>query len=294
MLQLENIAKSYAGNVALRDVTLRIGKGEIHGFIGPNGAGKTTTMRIIMGLVDSDSGSARWSGRPLDASLRRTFGYMPEERGLYQRQRVVDQLVYSAELHGHGRSSAVNSIDSLADSLDFRHLLNRTLGALSLGNQQKVQLATALLGEPPLLVLDEPFSGLDPSMVDRLVQLLRNRAAGGAAILFSSHQLSLVESACDAVTVVARGSILASGPVMSLTTPDPTRCYVQVLNKSAVLRSGVQILQTMPNGALLLDGPADQLAVLVSDLAKTGDLLDYERFGVALEQRFSQLIDEVQ
>lgn len=292
MLELEDINKTYAGNVALCNVSLRIEPGEIHGFIGPNGAGKTTSMRIIMGLADPDSGRASWGGRPLNPGLRRTFGYMPEERGLYQRQRVLDQLVYFAQLRGFAKSSILNGINTLADRLDFRGLLSRTLGSLSLGNQQKVQLALALLGEPPVLVLDEPFSGLDPSMVDRLVQLLRERAEQGTAILFSSHQLSLVEGACDAVTVLARGRVAASGPVASLTTPDPTRCYVQVLHRNEVLRPGLEVLQTMPNGALLLDGPASLVAELVSDLAMQGHLLGYERFGVSLEQRFAEIVEE--
>lgn len=294
MLLLEDIKKTYGPTVALHDLDLRINAGEIHGLIGPNGAGKTTTMRIIMGLVDPDYGTATWKGAGLDADLRRSFGYMPEERGLYQRQPVRDQLVYFARLYGLSRASAIRDIESLAESLDFRQLLSRTLGSLSLGNQQKIQLASALLGEPPLLVLDEPFSGLDPSMVERLVALLRLRAGHGTAILFSSHQLSLVEGICDEVSVVAQGSVVAAGPVASLTTPDPTHCYVQVLSGSDLMGSAVRVIQTLPNGALLLEGPEDRLAELVGDLAKSGRLLGYERFGVSLEQRFSVLMEEMQ
>jgi ABC-2 type transport system ATP-binding protein len=168
------------------------------GFVGPNGAGKTTAMRIILGVLGADRGEVRWRERPVDAGVRRRFGYMPEERGLYPKMRVRAQLTYLASLHG---------------------VAEDRVEALSLGNQQRVQLAAALVHEPELLVLDEPFSGLDPVGVDVLSGVLAEYAATGVPVVFSSHQLELVERLCEAVAIIKDGRLVASGPVEDLRGP---------------------------------------------------------------------------
>src|SRR6185436_15703812 len=169
------------------------------GFVGPNGAGKTTTMRIILGVLTADGGEVRWRGSPVDAGTRRRFGYMPEERGLYPKMRVRTQLVYLASLHGVADPEAAAS-----------RWIER------LGLQQRVQLAAALVHEPELLVLDEPFSGLDPVGVDVLSGVLREYAATGVPVVFSSHQLELVERLCEAVAIIKDGRLVASGTVEAL------------------------------------------------------------------------------
>src|SRR4051794_19955610 len=168
------------------------------GFVGPNGAGKTTAMRIVLGVLEPDSGEVRWRGRPVTAAARARVGYMPEERGLYPKMRVADQLVDFARLHGLGLPGARAAAATWLERLGLEQVARRRTETLSLGNQQRAQLAAALVHDPELLVLDEPFSGLDPVGVDVLSEVLRERARAGVPVVFSSHQLELVERLCDA------------------------------------------------------------------------------------------------
>jgi ABC-2 type transport system ATP-binding protein len=187
------------------------------GFVGPNGAGKTTAMRIILGVLGADRGEVRWRERPVDAGVRRRFGYMPEERGLYPKMRVRAQLTYLASLHGVAAPEV--AADRWIDRLGLGDRAEDRVEALSLGNQQRVQLAAALVHEPELLVLDEPFSGLDPVGVDVLSGVLAEYAATGVPVVFSSHQLELVERLCEAVAIIKDGRLVASGPVEELRGP---------------------------------------------------------------------------
>ena len=189
----------------------------MYGFVGPNGAGKTTTMRIIMGVLAPDSGEVRWNGEPLQMRMRSRFGYMPEERGLYPKMRVKKQLSYLAALHGVQDPDA--SADRWIDRLGLTERAGDRVEELSLGNQQRVQLAAALVHEPELLVLDEPFSGLDPVGVDVLSGVLLDYARTGVPVVFSSHQLDLVERLCEAVAIIKDGRLVASGTVEELRGP---------------------------------------------------------------------------
>ena len=184
------------------------------GFVGPNGAGKTTTMRIILGVLSADRGEVRWHGAAVDAAGRRRFGYMPEERGLYPKMRVGPQLTYLAALHGVDAPEA--AADRWIERLGLSDRAGDRVEQLSLGNQQRVQLAAALVHEPDLLVLDEPFSGLDPVGVDVLSGVLAEYAATGVPVVFSSHQLELVERLCEAVAIIKDGRLVASGTVEEL------------------------------------------------------------------------------
>jgi ABC-2 type transport system ATP-binding protein len=186
------------------------------GFVGPNGAGKTTAMRIVLGVLQPDAGRVRWNGAPVDAPTRARFGYMPEERGLYPKMRVRDQLVYFARLHGVAASDAAAAADRWIDRLGLAERAGDRVEALSLGNQQRVQLGVALVHDPEVLVLDEPFSGLDPVGVDVMSGVLRERADAGVPVVFSSHQLELVERLCEDVAIVNRGRLVASGAVDEL------------------------------------------------------------------------------
>jgi ABC-2 type transport system ATP-binding protein len=186
------------------------------GFVGPNGAGKATTMRIVLGVLEADAGTVRWRGREIDAATRARFGYMPEERGLYPKMRVRDQLAYFARLHGVGGSAATAAADRLIERLGLEARAGDRVETLSLGNQQRVQLGVALVHEPEVLVLDEPFSGLDPVGVDVLSGVLQERARAGVPVVFSSHQLELVERLCEAVAIVNHGRVVATGAVDEL------------------------------------------------------------------------------
>jgi len=206
------LTRRYGDRVALDDVSFSVAPGQMFGFVGPNGAGKTTTMRIIMGVLAPDSGEVRFNGAAPD---RHRFGYMPEERGLYPKMRVRRQLAYFASLHGRDPANA----DKWIERLGLSERAGDRVEELSLGNQQRVQLAAALVHEPELLVLDEPFSGLDPVGVDVLSGVLADYAATGVPVVFSSHQLELVERLCEAVAIISDGRLVASGTVDELRGP---------------------------------------------------------------------------
>ncbi len=223
MLEISELRKRFAGGpdspegkLALDGISFAVRPGEMFGFVGANGAGKTTTMRIVMGVLQADSGSVTWQGRPLTYLDRQKFGYMPEERGLYQKMRAAEQIEYFGRLHGLSQSAAKQASDDLLQRLGLTERRNDTVESLSLGNQQRVQLAVALVHEPEVLILDEPFSGLDPIAVDTLATALQERCRGGVPVIFSSHQLELVERLCDAVGIVSAGRMVASGTVDEL------------------------------------------------------------------------------
>jgi ABC-2 type transport system ATP-binding protein len=219
VLELIDLRRRFGDVVALDGVSFDVPEGRIVGFVGRNGAGKTTAMRIALGVLQADEGDVRWRGGPVDTATRRRFGYMPEERGLYPKMRVVEQLVYLARLRGTSKVLARERGEALLATLDVVGDPNARLESLSLGNQQRVQLAAALVHQPELLVLDEPFSGLDPVGVDVLSAVLRREAREeGAAVVFSSHQLDLVERLCDEVVLIDHGRIAARGTIEELRT----------------------------------------------------------------------------
>ncbi len=211
MLQLESITKSYGGRRVLDDVSFEIAPGRLTGFVGGNGAGKTTTMRIALGVLAKDAGTVLLEGREVTTADRRRFGYMPEERGLYPKMKVGEHIAYLARLHGFSKPDATAKAEALLDRLGLSERLNDLVETLSLGNQQRAQIAAALVHDPEVLILDEPFSGLDPLAVDVVAAVLQERAAAGAAVLFSSHQLDVVERLCDDLVIIAGGRIGAAG-----------------------------------------------------------------------------------
>ncbi len=211
MLQLDGIHRSFGDRLVLDDVGFSVERGKLTGFVGGNGAGKTTTMRIILGVLTRDSGTITFDGAPLGDHQRRAFGYMPEERGLYPKMHVLDQITYLARLHGFDRRSAAQRARELLEKLGLGERLDSPVDDLSLGNQQRAQIAAALVHDPEVLILDEPFSGLDPMAVDVVLGVLQEYASRGVPVLFSSHQLDVVERLCDDVVVIAGGKIRASG-----------------------------------------------------------------------------------
>ena len=228
MLALSNLSKRFGSLQALDRLSLSLEAGEIVGFVGANGAGKSTTMRIIMGVLAADHGTVTWKGSPVDAATRRAIGYMPEERGLYPRMKVAEQLVYLARLHGLSASAAKAAADRWTERLGLEGRRGDEVQSLSLGNQQRVQLAAALVSDPELLILDEPFSGLDPVAVDVMSQVLLERAAAGVPTLFSSHQLDVVERLCDRVVIIRSGRLVADGTIPELQATETPRWRVVV------------------------------------------------------------------
>jgi ABC-2 type transport system ATP-binding protein len=228
VLELDGLVRRFGDTTALDGLSFTVQRGEVFGFLGPNGAGKSTAMRAIMQLTALDAGQVRWDGATYDLGTCRRFGYMPEERGLYPTMKVLEHLVYLARLHGLPADRARRVCAGWLERLGLAERAGDKVEALSLGNQQRVQLAAALVHEPPLLVLDEPFSGLDPVGVDELAAVLRERAAAGTAVVFSSHQLDLVEELCESVAIVHRGRLVAEGAVRELGRAGARRVAVAV------------------------------------------------------------------
>ena len=225
MLELKGLSRRYGNLVALDDLSFTVAEGQMFGFVGPNGAGKTTAMRIVLGVLEPDAGEVHWRGQPMTDEMRKHVGYMPEERGLYPKMRVRDQLQYFARLHGLSHAEAHDSAAYWIERLGVAERAGDRVEQLSLGNQQRVQLAAALVHGPELLVLDEPFSGLDPVGVDMLAAVLAERAAEGVPVVFSSHQLDLVERLCEAVAIINRGRLVATGKVADLRAAGSSRQY---------------------------------------------------------------------
>jgi ABC-2 type transport system ATP-binding protein len=211
VLDVIHLTRTFGQLTAVDDVTFTVPAGQMIGFVGGNGAGKTTTMRMIMGLLAPDSGQVNLNGRPITRSDRSRFGYMPEERGLYAKQPILSQLIYLAELKGMTRDSAAAEASGLMARFGLGDRLKDKLEKLSLGNQQRVQIAAAVMADPIGLILDEPFSGLDPKAVDEMAGLLAERASRGVPVLFSSHQLDLIDRLCDGLVILANGRVVAAG-----------------------------------------------------------------------------------
>ncbi|ATE52337.1 MULTISPECIES: ABC transporter ATP-binding protein [Actinosynnema] len=293
LLEVDRVSKRYGDVVALREMTFEVRAGELFGFVGSNGAGKTTTMRIALGVLEADSGQVRWNGAPIDLRTRRSIGYMPEERGLYPKMRVLEQLVYLAELHGLAPGEALRSAELWVDRLGLRERRRDEVQKLSLGNQQRVQLAAALVHRPEVLVLDEPFSGLDPVAVDVMSQVLREQAAAGVPVVFSSHQLDLVERLCDRVGIVRGGAMVACGTVDELRAGGVERLVVEAPGAPPGWADAVPgVLSARHEGArtvVELAPGADDQAVLGAALA-TGPVREFSRRRPSLTELFRSVV----
>jgi ABC-2 type transport system ATP-binding protein len=223
VLEVVDLGKRYGEVVALDGCSFHAGPGRIVGLLGPNGAGKTTVMRSIFGLVRPDSGEVRWNGHRVGPADWPRFGYLPEERGLYPRMRVHEQLTHFARLGGVSRADARAAADAWLARVQLADRADSRVDQLSHGNKQRLQLAVALVNDPALLVLDEPFNGLDPLGVASFGTILRDLAARGVAVLFSSHQLDLVEDLCEDVVTLNHGRVVLAGSLHSLRAQSPQR-----------------------------------------------------------------------
>ena len=228
VLELRGLSRRYGSIIALDKLSFTVPAGQVVGFLGPNGSGKTTAMRAVFGLIALDEGRVTWKGATVGPDERRRFGYMPEERGLYPGMMVGEQVEYLARLHGVSRDRAERAARDWLGQVGVVDRWDSKVEALSLGNQQRVQLAAALVHDPEVLILDEPLSGLDPAGIDAIGAILVQQAAEGRAVLFSSHQLDLVEHLCESVAIIDHGHLVAAGPVDELETAGPPRLVVRV------------------------------------------------------------------
>jgi ABC-2 type transport system ATP-binding protein len=278
VLEFDGATKRFGTTAALDACSFCARPGRLTGFLGPNGAGKTTAMRAVFGLVDLDAGRVHWNGAQITLAVRARFGYMPEERGLYPRMRVRDQLVYLGRLCGASDRDVGRSVDGWLERLGLADRANDRLDALSHGNQQRVQLVAALVNQPDLLVLDEPFSGLDPIALAAMSELLAEAAAAGAAVLFSSHQLDLVEDLCEDVVIVDHGHVVLAGELDELRAAVPQR-FVDIRYSGPApdwsALTFAQVVEARAGEARLCVDRDTDLTAVVDALHRIGDITSF-------------------
>ena len=262
-LSLHDIHKSFGEKHVLKGVSFRAESGKAFGLLGRNGAGKTTSIRILMGVFPANSGEVLVDGAPIDHN-KIGIGYLPEERGLYPKKKIIDQLIYFAELKGMRRADAVKSIDKWLDRLEMTEYRNKRLDTLSKGNQQKIQLITALAHDPDIVILDEPFSGLDPVNAMMLKDVVKEEIARGKIVLFSSHQMSYIEEFCDSIAIIHAGTVALHGDLHDIKREYPRDRLVvrsEQVERIAAENPGCTVME---NGELLvrLASPAEKSAVM--------------------------------
>ena len=293
MLEFVAAHKRFGDLAALDGCTFTARPGRLTGFLGPNGAGKTTAMRTVFGLVELDSGAVKWRGAPVKPAERTRFGYMPEERGLYPRMRVRDQLVYLARLCGQTTVDAGRTVDSWLERLGVADRADNRLDVLSHGNQQRVQLIAALVNEPELLVLDEPFSGLDPLGINAMVELLAEVAAGGVTVLFSSHQLDLVEGLCEDVVIIDHGRIVMAGELDALRAAVPYR-FVDIRYRGAAPQWShlprVELIEATHRRLRLRIARGTDLGAVMAAAGGSGDIDSFSYEPPTLTELFRQAV----
>jgi len=294
VLEVRRLTKRYGDVVALDGASFGVAPGRIVGFLGPNGAGKTTTMRAIFGLVGPDDGEVLWRGRSVGPAERARFGYMPEERGLYPKMKVGDQLTYFAELSGLRGTEAKAAAGDWLRRLGLADRGDARLEELSHGNQQRVQLAAALVHDPELVVLDEPFSGLDPLGVESLAEMLVQTAATGVAVLFSSHQLDLVEDVCEDVVIIDHGRVVLAGVVEELKTASDQRSIEITVDGHPwvpVLPTGVVTSKQDGRVRVLVDESVD-LGAILADARRVGQVTAFRFEPPSLTDLFHASVTE--
>jgi ABC-2 type transport system ATP-binding protein len=295
-LEINGLRKRFGEVQALDGVQLAVAPGEVFGFLGSNGAGKTTTMRIVLGLLAADEGTVTWQGRPASTWPRRTWGYMPEERGLYPRMGVLEQLVFYASLYGVGRADARREAIDWLRRFRIADYWDRMADTLSKGNQQKVQFIATILHDPDVLLMDEPFTGLDPVNVAMLKAAFLEMRDRGKTLVFSTHQLEMAEELCETVAIIDHGRIVTEGPTREVkrstghqvvrvaTAADGDGTWLTSLPHVTVTRPGEDYTE------LRLDTGADPQAVLRAAFATGHDVLRFEVADPSLEDVFVERV----
>ena len=288
MLSVDHVLKEFGSVRAVRDVAFTIPDGSTFGLLGPNGAGKTTTMRMILGILTPDGGSIAWNGRPITSRSRRRFGYLPEERGIYGKMKVREQIVYFGKLHGMSEPDVTKRADEWIERLGVGQYADRPCSELSKGNQQKVQVACAAVHSPELLVLDEPFSGLDPVNADILLNVLNDMKKAGTTLVLSSHQMWQLEELCNEFCIIADGQNRASGTLAQLRSQWPTR-VVHVEPNTDEVKRVIASVNGGSNGSV----PADtDFAALLKSLVAVAPITSFEAVEPSLHEIYLRAIGE--
>ena len=287
LLELKNINKSFGEKEVLKGVSFACESGKAFGLLGRNGAGKTTAIRILMGVFPANGGEILLDGNPIDYN-KIGLGYLPEERGLYPKKTVIDQLVYFAELKGMKHNDAVKSVDFWLERLDVCEYRNKKLNTLSKGNQQKIQLITALAHNPEIIILDEPFSGLDPVNAMLLKEVVKEQIAQDKIVLFSSHQMSYIEEFCDTVAILNAGKVVLSGDLYEIKRNYVRNCLVVRTEKSGQIIADFKndcIVQEDGSLLLRLASPDDKQTIMET-LVKNYDIDEVKVFEPSLNDIF--------
>ncbi len=264
VLELKNIEKSFGEKKVLTGVSFKAEGGKAFGLLGRNGAGKTTSIRILMDVFPANSGEVLIDGQPIDYN-KIGIGYLPEERGLYPKKIIIDQLTYFAELKGMSRKEAVKSVDYWLERLGMTEYRNKKLETLSKGNQQKIQLITALAHDPDIVILDEPFSGLDPVNAMLLKDVVKEQISKGKIVLFSSHQMSYIEEFCDSIAILNNGVVALHGDLHDIKRDYPRdRLVVRTESPDAIIADFGSSCAVMDNGDLMirLGSPSEKKATM--------------------------------
>ena len=287
ILELRNIEKSFGEKKVLTGVSFKAEGGKAFGLLGRNGAGKTTSIRILMDVFPANSGEVLIDGKPIDYS-KVGIGYLPEERGLYPKKIIIDQLTYFAELKGMSRKEAVESIDYWLERLGMTEYRNKKLETLSKGNQQKIQLITALAHDPDIVILDEPFSGLDPVNAMLLKDVVKEQIAKGKIVLFSSHQMSYIEEFCDSIAILNNGVVALHGDLHDIKRDYPRDCLVvRTENSDAIKADFGSACSITENGDLLVQlSSADEKKAVMTRLVENYDVDEVKVFEPSLNDIF--------
>jgi ABC-2 type transport system ATP-binding protein len=294
MLEIHEVSKSYEGRAAVQRVSFDVSPGEILALLGPNGAGKTTLIRMITDIIRPDEGDILLDGRPVGAEDRRRFSYLPEERGLYRRHKVIEVLEYYGKLKGLSGAAARAQGMALLERVELVEWASKQVQTLSKGMQQKVQLCTALIGEPRILILDEPFSGLDPLNVQVLEEILQEQRARGTCILLSTHQMNKVEQLCDRALMIHRGLMVLYGPVSEIRRRYSDHAVrVRAADPMPSAIPGVHAIENR-NGdrKLLLEPQATASGVLRALLERGVEIESFEIANQPLEDIFVRVVKE--
>lgn len=287
ILELRNIEKSFGEKKVLTGVSFKAEGGKAFGLLGRNGAGKTTSIRILMDVFPANSGEVLIDGQPIDYN-KIGIGYLPEERGLYPKKVIIDQLTYFAELKGMSRKSAVQSIDYWLERLGMTEYRNKKLETLSKGNQQKIQLITALAHDPDIVILDEPFSGLDPVNAMLLKDVVKEQIAKGKIVLFSSHQMSYIEEFCDSIAILNNGVVALHGDLHDIKRDYPRdRLVVRTESPDAIISDFGASCTVVENGDLMirLADPCEKKATMTR-LVENYDIDEVKVFEPSLNDIF--------
>ena len=293
ILELKNIDKFFGEKEVLKGVSFKAEGGKAFGLLGRNGAGKTTSIRILMDVFPADSGEVLIDGRPISYD-RIGIGYLPEERGLYPKKVIIDQLVYFAELKGMSAKDAVKSVDYWLGRLGMTEYRNKRLDTLSKGNQQKIQLITALAHDPDIVILDEPFSGLDPVNAMLLKDVVKEQIAKGKIVLFSSHQMSYIEEFCDSIAIINAGRVVISGDLREIKRAYPrNKIVVSATDTSKITADLGDACTLREDGTLLIKlASPDEKQTMMKRLVSDYDVDEVKVFEPSLNDIFVEYAGE--